>query len=130
MTSVVRKIKTKRKIRKGDKVIVISGNHKGKTGIVKEVISFPAFFSKKKIKYDYKVCIEGVNVIKKRKAKQGGSKREFEHVMEESGIHISNVAMLDPKVGKPSRVGYKYDSTGNKYRVCLLSGEAVPPPFM
>ena len=101
----------KLKIKKGDKVIVLTGRDKGKSGEVKHVN--PA---------ESKVTVQGVNVqTKHTKPSQSGpggvSKLE-------APIHISNVAIADPKSGKPTRIGYK--TVGDrKVRVAKRSGEQI-----
>jgi large subunit ribosomal protein L24 len=104
------------KIKKGDKVIVLTGKDKGRTG---EVI--------KAIPDENRVIVSGVNVharhTKPSQADpQGGIKRN------ESPIHISNVAHVDPRDGKPTRVGFKIDGTGDKarkVRFAKRSGENI-----
>ncbi len=101
------------KIKKGDTVIVLAGKDKNRTG--KVIAAYP--------KLD-KVLVEGVNRIKKhtrvrttqRGAKTGGI------VTQEAPIHISNVAIVDED-GKPTRVGYRIDESGNKVRVARRSGK-------
>ena len=103
-------------IRKNDNVIVISGNSRGKTGKVLKV--FPD---------RERVIIEGVNIIKRhsrpsQRNPQGGI------VQKEASIHVSNVMLLDPKTGKPTRVGTKVvrdATTGKKsrVRVAKVTGE-------
>jgi len=99
------------KIKKGDKVVVLSGRDKGMTGEVKQVITS-----------DDKVIVEGVNLrIKHRKASQsnqGGIERIA------MPIHVSNVAYADPKDGKATRLGFKM-SGDTKVRVAKRSGEQV-----
>jgi len=81
------------KIRKGDKVVVISGKDKGKTGAV--TLAFPK---------TNMVLVEGVNVKKKhQKPRRGGQKGQV--VDKGYPIHVSNVMIVDPKGGKPTRVG-------------------------
>jgi large subunit ribosomal protein L24 len=103
---------TKLKIRKGDKVVVISGGSKGKEGEVIRVMP-----------QDNKAIVEGVNLVSKHtkpsaKNPQGGI------VKTEAPIHISNLALVDPKSGKATRVGYKMED-GKKVRVSKKSGEAI-----
>jgi large subunit ribosomal protein L24 len=98
-------------VKKGDKVKVISGKDKGKVGVVLE--SFP----KKE-----RVLVEGVNMIKKhakpsQDAPQGGI------VTKEAPVHVSNVMLMDPKKGEPTRVGFK-EVNGEKVRYAKKSGEA------
>ena len=88
---------TKLKIKKGDKVVVISGGSKGKEGEVIRVMP-----------QDNKAIVEGVNMVSKHtkpsaKNPQGGI------VKTEAPIHISNLALIDPKSGKATRVGYKME---------------------
>ncbi|MBQ1276728.1 MAG: 50S ribosomal protein L24 [Flavobacteriales bacterium] len=103
---------TKLKIKKGDKVVVISGGSKGKEGEVIRVMP-----------QDNKAIVEGVNLVSKHtkpsaKNPQGGI------VKTEAPIHISNLALVDPKSGKATRVGYKMED-GKKVRVSKKSGEAI-----
>ena len=103
---------TKLKIKKGDKVVVISGGSKGKEGEVIRVMP-----------QDNKAIVEGVNMVSKHtkpsaKNPQGGI------VKTEAPIHISNLALIDPKSGKATRVGYKMED-GKKVRVSKKSGEAI-----
>ena len=102
---------TKLKIKKGDKVIVLTGRDKGKSGEVKSVN--PS---------ECKVIVQGVNVqTKHRKASQTGP-GGLDKI--EAPIHVSNVALVDPKSGKPTRVGYK--KVGDrKVRVAKRSGEQI-----
>ena len=91
-------------IRKGDKVIVISGADKGKTGVVQKALP----------KLD-KVVVEGVNVRKKhRKPTQSNPEGSIVDIY--APIHVSNVALIDPKTKKATRVGIKVEN-GKKIRV-------------
>ena len=101
------------KIRKGDKVVVLSGKDKGKTGEV--TMSMPK---------DGKVVVSGVNVAARhRKASQvnpqGGIERK------EAPLHVSNVAIVDPKDGKATRVRFETAKDGKKVRVAARSGEKI-----
>ena len=101
------------RIRKGDKVVVLTGKDKGATGEVLRVITAES-----------RVVVQGVNVAKKhRKPSQTNPQGGIEK--SELPIHISNVALADPKTGKPSRVGYKTLKDGKKVRVARKSGETV-----
>jgi large subunit ribosomal protein L24 len=99
------------KIKKGDKVVVLAGRDKGRSGEVIEVR--PA---------DDRVLVRGVNVVARHQrqtaAQQGGIIRK------EAPIHISNVALADPKDGKPTRIGFKTEK-GLKIRVARRSGEKI-----
>ena len=108
----------KTKIKTGDEVIVIAGKEKGKTGKVKKVIRSP----KRVI-----VIVEGVNVGKKH-LKHIEGVQEGGIVNIERPIDISNVALIDPKTGKPTKVGYKIIEEGNtikKVRIARKSGEII-----
>ncbi|MFC7290073.1 50S ribosomal protein L24 [Hirschia litorea] len=100
------------KIKKGDKVVVLAGKDKGKQGVVSRVLVD-----------DQKVVVSGVNMVsrhtKPSQADQGGIKNF------EAPMHVSNVAHLDPRDGKPTRVGFKTDDNGRKVRVAKRSGEAI-----
>ena len=100
------------KIRKGDRVRVLSGKDRGKEG---EVIAVHPKTNK--------VTVEGVNVAKRHQkqtaAQEGGI------VSKELPIQVSNLALIDPKDGKPTRVGYKTLGDGKKVRVAKRSGEVI-----
>ncbi|HUA53916.1 MAG TPA: 50S ribosomal protein L24 [Candidatus Sulfotelmatobacter sp.] len=102
----------KLKIKKGDKVIVISGRDRGKTGEVFEVMP-----------QEDRVRVRGVNIVKRHTrasaAQQGGI------VEKEAAIHVSNVAHIDPKSDKPTRVGFKFLADGRKVRFAKRSGEVI-----
>ena len=99
-------------VKKGDKVMVISGKDKGKTGVV--LTAFP--------KKD-RVLVEGVNIIKKH-IKPNQANPQGGIVSQEAAIHVSNVMLIDPKTGEPTRVGYKVED-GKKVRVAKKSGEII-----
>jgi len=100
------------KIRKGDKVVVLAGKDKGRTG---EVLSVQP-------KEDTAV-VRGVNLIrrhqKQTQAQEGGI------ITKEAPIHLSNIALADPKDGKPTRVGFTVQKDGTKVRVAKRSGEVI-----
>ncbi len=100
------------KIRKDDNVIVISGKDRGKTG--KVVKAFPR---------ENKVLIAGVNVVKahERARKHGGKGQVVERAMP---VSVSNVMLIDPKSGKPTRVGMKKEGD-NKVRIARKSGATI-----
>lgn len=101
------------KILKGDKVVVIAGKDKGKEGIVQAV--YPKV---------NKVVVEGVNVHKKHK-KPTQQNPEGSVVEMYVPIHVSNVAIVDPKTHKASRVGHAVDKDGKKVRVSKKSGSKL-----
>ncbi len=111
MTQAQKKV-NKMKIKKGDKVIVLTGKDKGKTG---EVL--------KAVPEKRRVIVQGVNVVKKHNKPTQFSAGGIEE--KELSIHVSNVALTDPKSDKPTRVGYKTLKTGKKVRVARKSGETV-----
>jgi large subunit ribosomal protein L24 len=101
------------KIRKGDKVVVLSGKDKGKTGEVTR--SMPK---------DMKVIVSGVNIaVRHRKPSQTNPQGGLER--KEAPLHVSKVAIADPKTGKPTRVRFETAKDGKKVRVAARSGETI-----
>jgi len=100
------------KIRKGDKVVVLAGKDKGRSGEVVRVMP-----------KDDKAVVRGVNLIR-RHQKQTQS-QEGGIITKEAPIHLSNIALADPKDGKPTRVGFKIQEDGKKVRVAKRSGEVI-----
>ena len=103
---------TKFKIKKGDKVVVTTGRDKGKQGEVLRVL-----------RAEDRVLVQGVNMVKRHTAPSQMSPGGI--IEKEASLHISNVAHIDPKSNKPTRVGYKIDKDGRKTRVAKRSGEAI-----
>ena len=104
---------TKLHIKKGDTVIVLTGEDKGKTGKVLKVIVDKQ-----------RAIVEGVNIVTKSskptaKNPQGGL------VKVEAPIHISNLSLVDPKSGKPTRIAIKVNADGKKVRIAKKSGEEI-----
>jgi large subunit ribosomal protein L24 len=99
------------KIHTKDKVVVISGKDKGKTGTVTRVDT-----------KGKKVLIEGVNIVKKHVKRQGSTPGQI--VSFEKPIDVSNVMLVDPKDGKPTRVGYVIKD-GKKTRIAKKSGTTL-----
>lgn len=99
-------------VKKGDKVMVISGKDKGKTGVI--LAAFPK---------QSRVLVEGVNVVKKH-AKPSQVNPQGGIISHEAPVHVSNVMPVDPKSGEPTRVGYK-TVDGKKVRVAKKSGEVL-----
>ena len=99
------------KIKKGDKVVVLTGRSKGQTGEVLNVNPT-----------ENRALVQGVNMVKRHQrptqASEGGI------VEKEAPIHLSNIAMIDPKDNKATRVGFK-TVDGKKVRVAKRSGEAL-----
>ena len=103
------------KIKKGDKVIVLSGRDKGRTAEVIEVR--PA---------DDRALVRGVNMVKRHQRQS--AQQEGGIVSKESTIHLSNLAVADPKDGKPTRVGFKFVGEGDnrkKVRFAKRSGVEI-----
>ncbi len=100
------------KIKKGDNVVVLTGKDKGRTGTVLEMIT----------KTD-RVLVQGINMVK-RHTKQSQTS-EGGIVAKEASLHISNVALADPKDGKPTRVGIKTKDDGTKVRFAKRSGDLI-----
>ena len=103
----------KRKIKKDDEVIVLTGRDKGRRGTVKKVLT-----------KDDRVVVDGVNVVKRhvrpsQTEPQGGIQER------EAAIHISNVALIDPSENTQTRVGYKVLEDGRKVRFARRSGEVL-----
>ena len=101
------------KIKKGDHVIVIAGRDKGKHGEVVEMLP-----------KEQRAIVRGVNVVRRHQkqtaAQEGGI------ISKEAPIHISNLALEDPKDGKPTRIGFKFLDGGTKVRFAKRSGEVIP----
>ncbi|MAZ76659.1 MAG: 50S ribosomal protein L24 [Micavibrio sp.] len=103
---------TKMKIKKGDSVVVLTGKDKGKKGEVLKAIPEKS-----------RVIVQGVNVVKKHQKPTQFAAGGI--VEKELSIHVSNVAVADPKEGKPTRVGYTTLKSGKKVRVARRSGETI-----
>ena len=100
------------KIKKGDKVVILSGKDKGRTG---EVV--------KAMPKDSKVIVSGINVhARHRKPSQTNPQGGIER--KEAPLHVSNVAIADPKGGKPTRVRFE-ERDGKKVRVAAKTGELI-----
>jgi large subunit ribosomal protein L24 len=100
------------KIRKGDKVVVLAGRDKGRTG---EVIAVRPS--------EGRALVRGVNVVK-RHQKQSAN-QEGGIISKEAPIHLSNIAVADPKDGKPTRIGFKVQADGKKIRIAKRSGAEI-----
>ena len=102
----------KLKIKKGDKVVVLAGRDKGKSGEVLRVLVA-----------DERVVVQGVNMMKRHTAPRPGEPGGI--VEREAAIHVSNVAHIDPKSQQPTRVGYRFLDDGRKVRFAKRSGEIL-----
>ncbi len=101
------------KIRKGDRVQVLAGRDKGRRGEVLAVMP-----------KENRVVVSGVNVVKRHQAPSAAN-AEGGIIEKEAPIHISNVAHIDPKDDKPTRIGVKILDDGRKVRVAKRSGEVI-----
>ena len=103
------------KIRKGDKVVMLTGRDKGRTGEVIEVRPT-----------DNRVVVRGINMVKRHQKQT--AQQEGGIISKELAVHLSNVAIADPKDGKPTRIGFKFIGTGDdrkKVRVAKRSGVEI-----
>lgn len=99
-------------VKKDDKVMVITGKDKGKTGRV--IVAYPR---------ENRVLVEGINMVK-RHTKPSPQNQQGGIIEKEAPIHASNVMLIDPKSGKPTRIGYTMEN-GKKVRVAKRSGEII-----
>ena len=102
----------KLKIKKGDKVVVLTGRDRGKSGEVLRVE-----------RAENRVIVQGVNMMKRHTAPRPGEPGGI--VEREAAIHVSNVAHIDPKSQQPTRVGYRFLDDGRKVRFAKRSGEIL-----
>ena len=103
------------KIRKGDKVIVLTGRDKGRTGEVIEVRNA-----------DGRALVRGVNMVKRHQRQS--AQQEGGIISKEGSVHLSNLALADPKDGKPTRVGFRFVGEGDarkKVRIAKRSGVEI-----
>lgn len=100
------------KVKKGDEVIVTTGKDKGRKGKITQVITAES-----------RVIVGGVNMVKRHTKPSRTSPGGI--VEKEASLHVSNVALVDPKSGKATRVGYKTTDDGRKVRVARRSGEVI-----
>jgi large subunit ribosomal protein L24 len=110
----LKKVKARKraKIKKDDQVVLIAGRDKGKRARVLAVAPTRG-----------KIKVEGAGVIKRHQRAAGN--RSGGIIDKESWIDISNVQIVDPQSGKPSRVGFKFDGDGTKFRVASSSGHSI-----
>ena len=100
-------------IKKGDTVIVLTGEDKGKTGKVLQVL-----------KEKEQAIVEGVRIVTK-SAKPSAKNPQGGFIKMEAPIHISNISLIDPKSGKPTRISIKKTDDGKKARIAKKSGEEI-----
>ena len=100
------------KVRKGDKVVVLTGRDKGRTGEVIEVRPDAG-----------RALVRGVNTVKRHQKQT--QNQEGGIISKELPVHLSNIALADPKDGKPTRVGFKFQPDGKKVRYAKRSGAEI-----
>ena len=100
------------KIKKGDTVVVLTGRDKGKSGEVIQILPT-----------DNKALVRGINMV--RRHQKQTQAQEAGIVSKEAPIHMSNIALSDPKDGKATRVGFKVQDDGTKVRVAKRSGDLI-----
>ena len=100
------------KIKKGDKVVVLAGRDKGRSGEVVQVMPL-----------EERALVRGVNIVKRHQRQTGT--QEGGIISKEATIDLSNLAIADPKDGKATRVGFKILDDGRKVRVAKRSGELI-----
>ena len=108
--------RTKHKIAKGDRVRVIRGNHRDAEGTVLRVL-----------KDEDRVVVEGVNMRKKH-SRPSQANPDGGIITFEGPIHISNVMLIDPSSGEPTRVRARIEEDGTKERIAVKSGNPIPRP--
>jgi large subunit ribosomal protein L24 len=100
------------KIKKGDKVVVLTGRDKGRSGEVVQVMP-----------KDDKALVRGVNMVKRHQRQS--MNQEGGIISKEAPVHLSNIALADPKDGKPTRVGFRILDDGRKVRFAKRSGDLI-----
>jgi large subunit ribosomal protein L24 len=100
------------KIKKGDKVVILAGRDKGKTGEVVRVMP-----------KEERALVRGVNLVKRHQRQTAN--QEGGIISKEAPLHLSNLAYADPKDGKPTRVGFKILDDGRKVRFAKRSGDLI-----
>ena len=100
------------KIKKGDKVVVLTGRDSGRTGEVVQVMP-----------KEERALVRGVNLVKRHQRQT--MNQEGGIIQKEAPIHLSNLALADPKDGKPTRVGFKVLDDGRKVRFAKRSGDLI-----
>ncbi|MFQ5955337.1 MAG: 50S ribosomal protein L24 [Kiloniellales bacterium] len=100
------------RIKKGDRVVVITGRNKGMSGEVLRVL-----------KDRDRAIVQGVNMVKRHRRPSRAGPGGIEEI--EAPIHLSNLAQIDPKTSRPTRIGYRFMQDGRKVRFAKRSGEII-----
>ena len=100
------------RIKKGDQVIVLAGKDKGRKGEVLQVMP-----------KENRALVARINMVQRHQRQTQTSEGGI--IQKEAPIHLSNIALVDPKEDKPTRVGFKFDEDGNKVRFAKRSGEVI-----
>ncbi|MER0239420.1 50S ribosomal protein L24 [Fulvimarina sp. MAC8] len=100
------------RLRKGDKVVVLAGKDKGRSGEITKMMP-----------KDEKALVGGINMVKRHQRQTQNTEAGI--VSKEAPIHLSNLALADPKDGKPTRVGIKVSDDGKRVRFAKRSGEEI-----
>ena len=100
------------KIKKGDKVVILTGRDKGKSGEVVQVMP-----------KETRALVSGVNLVKRHQRQT--QTQEAGIISKEAPLHLSNLALADPKDGKPTRAGFKVLEDGRKVRFAKRSGDLI-----
>jgi len=100
------------KIKKGDRVVVLTGKDRGRSGDVVKIV--PA---------ENRAIVQGINMVKRHTRQSPGEEGGI--ISKEAPLHLSNLAIADPKDGKPTRVGFQTLKDGRKVRVAKRSGETI-----
>ncbi len=101
------------KLKKGDKVIVIAGKNKGQSGTIARVLPKNTM-----------VLLDGINLVKKHR-KPSAQNRKGQIIEKPMPLHASNVMLMDPQSGKPTRIKITRDKEGNRGRVAVKSGQEL-----
>jgi large subunit ribosomal protein L24 len=100
------------KIKKGDRVVVLTGKDKGRSGDVLKIVPT-----------ENRAIVQGINMVKRHTRQAPGEEGGI--ISKEASLHLSNLAIADPKDGKPTRVGFQTLKDGRKVRVAKRSGETI-----
>ena len=115
-------------IKKGDKVVVLKGDDRGAEGEVQRVV-LGKWGKGRKVGLPRpeadRVVVAGINLIKKHQRRTGNINTQFGIIEREASVHQSNVALVCPKCGKPTRIGHLVHADGSRSRQCKKCGEVV-----